>query len=128
MKYLLDTHAVIWYLEDSSRLPSNTKEIIDNNTNRIFISSVSLWEIAIKINLGKLNLIMSFDEVLDHVKKGDFEVVQIEDEYLKMLSILPFIHKDPFDRLLIATALAENLTILTADENIHKYDVSWVWS
>jgi len=92
MRFLLDTHAVIWYLENSSRLPSNTKEIIDNNTNRIFLSSISLWEIAIKINLGKLKLNMSFDKVLDHVKKGDFEVVQIEDEYLKMLSVLPFTH------------------------------------
>jgi len=128
MKYLLDTHAMIWYLEDSSRLPSKTKEIIDNNTNRIFLSSVSLWEIAIKINLGKLKLIMSFDEVLGNVRKGDFEVLQIENEYLKMLSALPFIHKDPFDRLLIATALAENLTIITADDSIQKYDVSWVWS
>ena len=127
MKYLLDTHAVIWYLEDSSRLPANTKEIIDNNINRIFISSISLWEIAIKINLGKLELIMSLDEVLGNVMKGDFEVVQIEDEYLKMLSTLPFIHKDPFDRLLIATAQAENLTIMTVDENIRKYDVSWIW-
>jgi len=127
MKYLLDTHAVIWYLEDSSRLPANTKEIIDNNINRICISSISLWEIAIKINLGKLELIMSLDEVLGNVMKGDFEVVQIEDEYLKMLSTLPFIHKDPFDRLLIATAQAENLTIMTVDENIRKYDVSWIW-
>jgi len=128
MKYLLDTHAVIWYFEDSSRLPSNAKDIIDNTTNRIFLSSISFWEIAIKINSGKLKLNMSFDKVLDHVKKGDFEVVQIEDEYLKMLSVLPYIHNDPFDRLLIATALAENLTIITVDENIHKYDVTWIWS
>jgi len=127
MRYLLDTHAVIWYLEDSSHLPSNTKEIINKNKNRIYLSSISLWEIAIKINVGKLKLVMPFDELLGNIKKGDFEVLQIEDEYLKMLSIQPFIHKDPFDRLLIATALAENLTIITADESIHKYEVPWTW-
>jgi PIN domain nuclease of toxin-antitoxin system len=127
MKYLLDTHAVIWYLEDSSQLPPNTKEIIDKNENRICLSSVSLWEIAIKISLGKLKLIMPLHEIFDNIEKGDFEVLQIENDYLRILSVLPFIHKDPFDRLLIATALAENLTIITADESIYKYDISWIW-
>jgi len=70
---------------------------------------------------------MRFDKFLDSIKRGDFEVLQIQDDYLIMLSALPLIHKDPFDRLLIATALAEDLAIMTADESIHKYDVPWIW-
>jgi len=127
MRYLLDTHAVIWYLEDSPLLPSKTKEIIDDNDHGIFLSSISLWEIAIKVNLGKLNLATPFDAFLDNIKRGDFVVLQIQDDYLKMLTTLPVIHKDPFDRLLIATAQAEDLTIITVDESIHKYDVAWIW-
>ena len=127
MKYLLDTHAVIWYFEDSSELPEKIKELIDNPETDIYICSISLWEIAIKMNLGKLNISLPFDELLNSIKNGDFNVLHIEDEYINGLSLLPFIHKDPFDRLIISTALADNLTIITVDENIKKYDVPWVW-
>jgi PIN domain nuclease of toxin-antitoxin system len=127
MKYLLDTHAVIWHFDDSPKLSEKIKEIIDNSENNICISSVSLWEIAIKINIGKLDLDFTLDELLIEIKENDFDILQIEDEYLQGLSSLPFIHKDPFDRLLIATAFAEDLTIITTDENIQKYDISWVW-
>ena len=127
MRYLLDTHVAIWHLEDSPHLPSSTKRIIDGNVGRLCLCSVSLWEIAIKVNLGKLKLRFPFEEFLEKVRNSDIKLLQIRDEYLKRLSDLPSIHKDPFDRLLIATALTENLTIITADENIHKYDVQWIW-
>jgi PIN domain nuclease of toxin-antitoxin system len=127
MKYLLDTHAIIWYFEASPELPKKIRDIIHNNETSIYISSVSLWEIAIKINLGKLNLKLQLDELLSIIKNRDFNILQIEDEYLTGLSVLPYIHKDPFDRLLISTALSDNLTIITIDENIQKYNVNWVW-
>ena len=127
MKYLLDTHALIWYLEDSPNLPSEIKEIIDNNENRIYLCSVSCWEIAIKISIGKLKLHLNFDEFLNKIKSSDFDILQIKDEHLKRLTALPFLHKDPFDRLLVSTAITENLTLITTDENIRYYDVSWVW-
>jgi len=127
MKYLLDTHAVIWYFEDSQKFPQKTVKLVDNPDNSVFISSVSLWEIAIKINLGKLGIKSSFDDLLDAVNTSDFEILQIQDDYLKLLSTLPNIHKDPFDRLIITSAIAEDLTIITADENMQKYDVRWVW-
>jgi len=91
------------------------------------ICAVSLWEIAIKMSLSKLELKLPFDEFLSNIKKSDFEILQIEDGYLKKLLELPFVHKDPFDRLIISTAIAEDLTIITIDENIQKYDVKWVW-
>jgi len=127
MRYLLDTHALIWHLDKLRRLSPRAEKIIDNDGNRLYISSVSLWEIAIKNNLGKLKLNTTFGEFLEKVRNSDIKLLQIRDEYLNRLSDLPSIHKDPFDRLLIATALAENLTIITADENVQKYDMPWTW-
>ena len=127
MKYLLDTHTLIWYFENSPRLPQKTREMIERSEQSIYLCSVSLLEIAIKVSKGKLTLSLSFEEFLDGIKNSDLELLQIEEIYLKEIVALPFHHKDPFDRVMIATALAENLTIITADEDIHKYDVSWIW-
>jgi len=127
MRYLLDTHAVIWYVENSSELPKKISDLIDNPENDIYISSVSFWEIAIKVSLGKLDLELPLDEFLINIKNRDFSFLQIEDEYLNRLLDLPFVHKDPFDRLIITSALVENLIIVTIDENIKKYEVSCIW-
>ena len=127
MKYLLDTHAIIWYMTQPHQLPLKVKEIIADNSNKKYISSVSLWEIAIKANLGKLDIGSHFDMFIGKIRNSDFVILQIEDEYLKRLAGLPSIHKDPFDRLLITTTLVEELTIITADENVQKYDVPWIW-
>ena len=127
MKYLLDTHALIWYLEDSKRLPQKTKRIIADTENTIFICSASLWEITIKTGLDKLKLDLSLDEFFSIIENSDFNMLDIENEYLLELARLPDIHKDPFDRLIVSTAVFEELTIITADENICKYDVSCLW-
>ena len=127
MKYLLDTHAVIWLIEDSHKMPLKIKEIVKLPENDIYICSISLWEIAIKINLGKIKLNMTLDELLDNIKNSYFDILQIEDRHLKTLSKLPFLHKDPFDRLIISSAITEDLTVITIDENIQKYDVPWIW-
>jgi len=127
MVYLLDTHAVIWMAENSPSMPLAIKQIIGNSHNKIGISSVSLWEIAIKLSIGKLKISMSLKELIDYFRGRDFDFLQVEDEYVLGLSKLPPIHKDPFDRLLISTAIAEKMTIITVDENIQKYDVPWVW-
>ena len=127
MNYLLDTHAILWYFEDSSELPSKIVEIIDNPDISIYVSSVSLWEITLKMNLNKLDFSMTLDELIKIIESRDFNIIQIENEYLRKLSELPFIHKDPFDRMIISTAISEDLTIITVDENIHKYSVSCVW-
>jgi len=124
-KYLLDTHTAIWYFENNGKLSLKVELIIDDPENNINISSASLWEIAIKVSGKKLDL--SFMEFLDKLRIANFPVMQFENSYLSKLINLPFVHKDPFDRLLIATAMAEKMAILTADENIHKYDVDWVW-
>ncbi|MCL1816533.1 MAG: type II toxin-antitoxin system VapC family toxin [Clostridiales bacterium] len=127
MKYLLDTHAIIWLMEDSLKMPSHLKEIIKSPDNTLYICSISLWEIAIKINLNKLKLGLTFDELLYCIKNSDLDILQIEDKYLQKLSEVPFLHKDPFDRLLISSALVENITIITIDDQIHQYNVPWIW-
>ena len=127
MKYLLDTHVLIWLAENSPKLPPEIKEHIVHPKNVIYISSASLWEITIKLNLRKLDFKFTLDELLDAIENSDFEMLHINNTHLKSLSVLPSLHKDPFDRLLIATAVADGLTIITIDENIKKYDVNWTW-
>jgi len=95
-------------------------------TKKICLPS-SLWEITIKVGVGKLKLHFTLEEFLDKVRFGDFDILHIRDEYLKRYVLLPSIHKDPFDRLLVSTALTENLTIITADENVRRYNVPWIW-
>jgi len=127
MKYLLDTHAIIWMIDNSPEMSSTMLKIINNSENSIGVSVASLWEIAIKMSIGKLKLSVAFDEAISEIRKGRFVFLQIEDEHLHKLTNLQTLHKDPFDRLLISTALAEGMTIITADENIQKYGVSWIW-
>jgi PIN domain nuclease of toxin-antitoxin system len=127
MDYLLDTHAIVWYFEDSSELPTKVKEIVKNPDSNVYICSISLWEIALKINIGKLALQLPLEDLLDHIKCRDYNILQIEDEYLNKLSSLPSIHKDPFDRMIISSAIVENLTIITKDNEIKKYGVSCIW-
>ena len=126
-KYLLDTHTLIWLIEASSKISVEIRENLKLPGNLAFLSSASLWEIAIKTSIGKLELKLPFDKLLSDIRNTDIIILQLEDDYLRNLITLPLIHKDPFDRLLISTAIVEGLTIITADENIQKYDVSWIW-
>jgi len=128
MKYLLDTHALIWYFEESHRLPNKIKEMIKNPVNQVAISISSLWEITIKISLGKLNLDLPLNDFLDEMYYSDFEIIGIEVEHCKILGELAMMHKDPFDRIIISTAITEGCILISADENIKKYnDIVVLW-
>lgn len=124
MRYLLDTHAVLWFLNGEG-LPEKIRTLIQSNDN--YISVVSLWEVAIKMNLGKYKFDGGFQTLCKAVRDNGFKVLPIKDEYMVKLFDLPFIHRDPFDRLLIAATIVEGMTMITVDENIQKYDVSWTW-
>jgi PIN domain nuclease of toxin-antitoxin system len=91
------------------------------------LSIVSLWEIAIKINLNKLTLGVAFEEFQDYLIINNFEILNLEFSHLKKISILSHHHKDPFDRLLIAQAISENLTIISADRHFDAYPVNVIW-
>ena len=127
MRYLLDTHAFIWFSEDDIKLNRDVAKEISNKDNDCFLSVVSLWEIAIKINLGKLSMLSPFNEILRFLRDNKIEILPIEFSHLQTLLDLEQFHKDPFDRLIVAQAINENITIITVDNNIRKYNVSWFW-
>jgi len=125
--YLLDTHTAIWFFNGDSALSMEAKQVILNNTNRKYVSMVSAWEIAIKISLGKLDFNGRSAGFVSLAENNGFIIIPIETEHLTVLESLPLIHSDPFDRLLTATAIAEQMTLITADKNIHKYTVPHIW-
>ena len=125
MKNLLDTHVVLWFL-NGEKLSLKVIETIENGEN--FISIVSLWEVAIKMNIGKYSFDGGFLEFRKLIEHNGFNVLPIKQEYMERLFNMPFEHRDPFDRMIIATAQEEKLNIITADENIHKYDVTCIWN
>ena len=127
MKFLLDTHTAIWALGNKDKLSKNVKAIIDDRSIPLFVSIISAWEIAIKISIGKLNFTGGSVFFLEKMRSNGIEVLNIKDTYIKHIEKLPFLHRDPFDRLIIASALSEEMTIITEDTNIHRYDVPWIW-
>jgi len=130
LRFLLDTHVLLWAAnaDKHGQISSNAGNILRNTSHELFISRVSLWEISIKFSLGKLpNLKNGTDDLFRFATDNGIRFLNIEQRYLKLLEGLPFVHRDPFDRLLVATAIAEDMTILTADENIRQYDVLWAW-
>ena len=126
MKYLLDTHALLWYLLDDRKLSAKAHHIID--TEECYYSRVSLWEIAIKQSLGKLQYKKTIPEIVQMCQDEEFDILPIEDNHFERLKTLEFIHNDPFDRLLIAQAQSNNVTIITKDSIISQYDdVRTIW-
>ena len=120
MNILLDTHVLIWALENNPTLSDVSRNSIINGSNLIFVSSVSVWEIDIKRNLGKFD---APDNLLEEIKSHRFSPLHINFDHAQLAGSLPNIHKDPFDRLLIAQAILEKLTLVTRDELIPKYNV-----
>jgi PIN domain nuclease of toxin-antitoxin system len=127
MQYLLDTHALLWFLEDDSQLPVKVSNEITNIDNKCYVSIASLWEIAIKINLGKLSIKFSFEKFASFLSDNDIEVLPIAFDHLTQLSSLEHHHRDPFDRIIIAQCMVENLTILTKDQYFPNYPVKIMW-
>ncbi|MDR2547177.1 MAG: type II toxin-antitoxin system VapC family toxin [Lachnospiraceae bacterium] len=123
MKYLLDTQIVIWFL-NGEKLSDKIRNQILNGDN--YVSIVSLWEIAIKMNINKFTFNGGFQAFRELVRKNGFKILPIKDEYMVKLFDLPLIHRDPFDRLIIATTLVEGMTIITVDSDIMEYDVPCV--
>ena len=126
MGYLIDTHVALWVLKGES-VSDKAREVLDDVTVEIFVSIASVWEIAIKISTGKLKYMGGVKAFLDDVKMNEFKLLGVEESHIKQVEGLKYHHRDPFDRLLIATATSENMTFISADENVQKYDVKWLW-
>lgn len=127
MQYLLDTHTLLWFLQDDPQLPGKVSNEITNIDNKCYVSIASLWEIAIKINLGKLSVGFPFVKFASYLTDNDIEVLQIGFDHLIQVATLDLHHKDPFDRIIIAQGLVENLTIITKDENFPSYTNKILW-
>lgn len=127
MDLLLDTHSLIWFLNGDEKLSEKAKYVIEDSSNSKIVSIASIWEIAIKISLDKFRFQKGFKHFLDTVEDNGFDVLPITFEHALALSTLEFIHRDPFDRLLIAQCKSDHLTIVTKDENIKRYKINTIW-
>ena len=128
MKLLLDTHSLIWFLDGNSRLSARARRLMEDENNELFLSVASLWEMAIKSSLGKLEMTQPFDEMFPHqLQENAIEILDISVEHLKAVRILPFHHRDPFDRLIIAQSQVENLPLISVDSAFDAYDVKIEW-
>ena len=121
MRILIDTHILLWWLEGNPRLAERGRKEIDSENNEIYVSCVSLWEIAIKTALGKLKMPNGLPEIL---KKNAIAIVPVLPHHVASFSSVPVLHGDPFDRMLIAQTLAEDLTLMTHDRQISAYAIS----
>ena len=128
MRLLLDTHAFLWFVLGDRRLSGPARRQIEAQENERLLSIASLWEIAIKVSLGRLELSLSLpDLVARHVEGNAIGLLAIGVSHLDLVSKLPFLHKDPFDRLIAAQSLAEGVPLLSEDPAFDGYGVSRIW-
>jgi PIN domain nuclease of toxin-antitoxin system len=125
---LLDTHTLLWFLNNDPRLPVSVRQKIEE-TELVFVSAVSLWEIAIKINIGKLNIVTSFEEIKENMNALNIQELPIEFDDSLAYTRLPILkeHKDPFDRMIVAQAMRRSLTLVSADKKLDAYLISRLW-
>lgn len=125
--YLLDTHALLWWLDDDRRLPASLRRVIES-ARRVVVSDVSLWELAVKVSVGKFeaspDVLTWFERHLDAERFGE---LAISRRHIAHLARLPLHHRDPFDRLLVAQSRVDGLTLVTRDAAFDSYDVETIW-
>lgn len=128
MRLLLDTHAFLWFINDSAELSYEARAAIEDGENELFLSYASLWEMAIKISLGKLSMPEPFDHFInEQVQLNQISLLSFTIPQIAPIATLPFHHRDPFDRMLVAQALSENLPVLSRDAAFDAYSVQRIW-
>lgn len=128
MKLLLDTHTFLWFIMGSAYLSANARALIEDQANEKFLSVASLWEIAIKVSIGKLSLSAPFNTLIpEQLSLNGFELLKLEVPHAATLINLPFHHRDPFDRLLIAQAMVEQMQIVSIDSVFDAYQIQRAW-
>ena len=128
MRLLLDTHTLLWYTLSDPRLSGTAKTLILDASNEILISPASYWEIAIKIRIGKLVLNQPYDDFIDVcLNQYGFVILPVEPKHTAVLTTLPLHHRDPFDRLIIAQAMVEDISVIGTDDDFDAYPVRRLW-
>jgi PIN domain nuclease of toxin-antitoxin system len=121
---LIDTQTFIWFVENDPKLPVSIRKVMEDDQYNLFISIASLWEIVIKSSLGKLPLQKNIPEMIRDITKNGFFILQIIPQHLITLHGLQYIHRDPFDRIIISQAITENMHVVSSDELFGKYHVN----
>jgi len=124
---LIDTQALIWFVEDDRKLPAGIKAVMESGGSRLLVSVASLWEMAIKMSLNKLVLSGDFASTVARIQENGFELLPVEPEHLITLTTLDYIHRDPFDRVIIAQAITEGIPVVISDEVFARYPVQREW-
>ena len=127
MNILLDAHTFIWFFNGDGQLSNKARKLIEDSKTKKFVSIASIWEVAIKIGLKKLVFDGHTSEIVELISKNGFQILQISVNHIATYETLEFVHRDPFDRILVAQAIVEKMTIITKDENIQKYRVKTNW-
>ncbi len=129
MNYLIDTHAFLWYITNDPSLSQTAKQIIGNHANTIFVSIASMWEISIKVSQNKLTIIPQpfIPFIENQLKINDFLLLPIKLNDVGVVSTLPFYHKDPFDRIMIAQAMVNQMPLISVDALFDSYPITKIW-
>ncbi len=132
MRLLLDTHALIWFILDPKKIPSKTLRLIERPETAVWVSNISLWEIALKFSMGKLRLKnISPEDLLHEAKEQGFNMLSLsESDALGFRNVPRHLHPDPFDRMLIWQAIGRDLTLVSAEEGLTEYrqlGLRWLW-
>lgn len=127
MKLLLDTHTFLWFIDDNPKLSAAAKKLLESDVD-LMVSAASLWEIAIKVSIGKLTLTQPFQEFIpDQLTRNSVKLLEISIAHLAVVSSLPFHHRDPFDRLMVAQAISEKVPIVSVDDKFDLYGAKRLW-
>lgn len=128
MRLLLDTHTFIWYVTDNPRLSANVKRLIEDENNEKLVSIASIWEMAIKHSIGRLNFNLPFMEfVRQQLSVSNIGLLEINLNHIEVVASLPLHHRDPFDRLIIAQSMAEQIPVLSVDAIFDAYAIARLW-
>lgn len=128
MRILLDTHTLIWFFAGNSQLSATARILIEDEDNHRLVSIASIWEMAIKESKGHLNLSVPFEDYIGQkLSLENFNLLNINLEHLNAIVTMPFHHKDPFDRLLIAQSMVEGIPILSKDSAFDAYSINRIW-
>ncbi len=128
MKLLLDTHAFLWMISDVQKLSPTVRSLLEDGNNELALSAASLWEIAVKISIGKLQLSDPFEILFpQQLSFYQIEIWETAMKYYSAVAPLPLHHRDPFDRLIIAQAYVENVPVVSVDEKFDDYPIKRLW-